>query len=160
MSARQCLIPTAIAQLPDTVPVGIFALAAGQHPTFTVGTVAFADPVQADRLAAGVVAQPDALAEQDRCDVQVDLVDQSQFEKLTADGGRGEGTSRFFPPAASSPICTASAGTQLSNVTPSAASRPRRGGGHEDRSVPGATVRAAVTYDIPTVSTPARRQLS
>jgi hypothetical protein len=83
--------------------------------------------------------------------VQVDLVDQSQFEKLTPTVG--EGTSRFVPPAASSPICTASAGTQLRNVTPSAASRPRRAGGHEDRSVPGATVRAAVTYDIPAVST-------
>ena len=40
------------------------------------------------RLAAGVVVQPDALAEQDRHDVQVDLVDQSQLEQLTADGGR------------------------------------------------------------------------
>jgi len=44
--------------------------------------------VKADRLAAGVVVQPDAVAEQDRHDVQVDLVDQPQFEKLTADGGR------------------------------------------------------------------------
>jgi hypothetical protein len=44
--------------------------------------------VEADRLAAGVVIQPDALAEQDRQDVQVDLVDQSQLEQLTADGGR------------------------------------------------------------------------
>ena len=50
------------------------------------GRVGVADPVQADRLTAGVVVQPDALAEQDRCDVQVDLVDQPQFEKLTADG--------------------------------------------------------------------------
>src|SRR6516162_10008533 len=50
--------------------------------------VAVADPVEADRLAAGVVVQPDALSEQDRHDVEVDLVDQSQLEKLTADGGR------------------------------------------------------------------------
>src|SRR5260370_28020132 len=44
--------------------------------------------MEADRLAAGVVVQPDAVAEQDRQNVQVDLVDQSQLEKLTADGGR------------------------------------------------------------------------
>jgi hypothetical protein len=44
--------------------------------------------VETYRLAAGVVVQPDALAEQDRHDVQVDLVDQSQLEQLTADGGR------------------------------------------------------------------------
>jgi hypothetical protein len=44
--------------------------------------------VETYRLAAGVVIQPDALAEQDRHDVQVDLVDQSQLEQLTADGGR------------------------------------------------------------------------
>jgi pimeloyl-ACP methyl ester carboxylesterase len=36
-----------------------------------------AEPVEAARLTAGVVVQPDALAEQDRCDVEVDLVDQS-----------------------------------------------------------------------------------
>jgi hypothetical protein len=40
------------------------------------------------RSGAGVVVQPDALAEQDRGDVEVDLVDQSQLQKLTADGGR------------------------------------------------------------------------
>jgi hypothetical protein len=34
--------------------------------------------MEADRLAAGVVEQPDTLAEQDRGDVEVDLVDQSQ----------------------------------------------------------------------------------
>jgi hypothetical protein len=64
--------------------------------------------------------------------VQVDLVGQSQAEKLTADGGR----ERFEVLSAGrlQPIRTASAGTQLRNVTPSA--------------------------DIPTVSTPARRQLS
>jgi hypothetical protein len=38
--------------------------------------------VETDRLASGVVVQPDALAEQDRDDVQVDLVDQAQFEQL------------------------------------------------------------------------------
>ena len=32
----------------------------------------------------------------------------------------GENTSRFLPPAAASPIRTASAGSQLRNVTPSA----------------------------------------
>jgi len=52
------------------------------------GRVAFAEPAEPDRLTAGVVVQPDALAKQDWCDVQVDLVDQSQFEKLTADGRR------------------------------------------------------------------------
>ena len=50
--------------------------------------VVFADQVQADRLAAEVVVQPDAVAEQDRHDVQVDLVDQSQLEQLAADGRR------------------------------------------------------------------------
>jgi hypothetical protein len=44
--------------------------------------------VKPDRLAAGVVVQPDAVAEQNRHDVQVDLVDQSQLEKLTADSGQ------------------------------------------------------------------------
>jgi hypothetical protein len=44
--------------------------------------------VEADRLTTGVVVQPDAVAEQNRHDVQIDLVDQSQLEKLTADGGR------------------------------------------------------------------------
>jgi hypothetical protein len=50
--------------------------------------VAAAEAVEADRLAAGVVVQPDAVAEQDRCDVQVDLVDQPELEKLAADRGR------------------------------------------------------------------------
>ena len=44
--------------------------------------------MEADRRTAGVVVQPDALAEQDRRDVEIDLVDQSQFEQLTADGRR------------------------------------------------------------------------
>jgi hypothetical protein len=43
--------------------------------------------VETDRLAARVVVQPDAPAEQDRHDVQVDLVDQSELEQLTADSG-------------------------------------------------------------------------
>jgi hypothetical protein len=34
--------------------------------------------VEADRRTAGVVVQPDALAEQDRRDMEVDLVDQPQ----------------------------------------------------------------------------------
>jgi hypothetical protein len=50
--------------------------------------IAFAGPVQADGLTAGVVIEADALAEQDRCDVQVDLVDQPLFKELTADGRR------------------------------------------------------------------------
>ena len=59
-----------------------------------------ADPVEADRLTAGVVVQPNALAEQERCDMQVDLVDQPQLERLTADGGRNtssRGSARPLP---------------------------------------------------------------
>ena len=37
---------------------------------------------------AGVVVEPDARAEQDWCDVQVDLVDQAELEELTSDAGR------------------------------------------------------------------------
>src|SRR6476469_1944023 len=50
--------------------------------------VAFVDSVKADRVASGVVVEPDALAEQDRCHVQVDFVDQPEFEELTADRRR------------------------------------------------------------------------
>jgi hypothetical protein len=71
-----------------------------------------------DRLTAGVVVQPDALAEQDRRDVEIDLVDQSQFEQLTADGRPVHfevlAAGRFQP------IRTASARPQFRNVTPSA----------------------------------------
>jgi hypothetical protein len=65
--------------------------------------VALADSVQADRLTARVVVEADAVAEQDRRDVQVDLVDQSQFEKLAADVGREDfevlAACRFQPDA-------------------------------------------------------------
>jgi hypothetical protein len=43
--------------------------------------------VQSDRDTAGVVVEPDAVTEQDRRDVQVDLVDQALLEELAADGG-------------------------------------------------------------------------
>lgn len=36
----------------------------------------------------GVVVEPDARAEQDWCDVQVDLVDQAELKQLTSDVGR------------------------------------------------------------------------
>jgi hypothetical protein len=66
---------------------GIVAAVAGRYRTLRAEVgFAFADPVEADRGAAGVVVQPDALAEQDRCDVQVDLAGQARFEKLAADG--------------------------------------------------------------------------
>jgi hypothetical protein len=41
-----------------------------------------------DGRATGVVEQPDPVADQHRCDVQVDLVDQAAFEELSADRGR------------------------------------------------------------------------
>jgi hypothetical protein len=69
-----------------------------------------------DGCASGVVEQPDPVAEQHRRDVQVNLIDESAFEVLSADGGRK--TSRFLPPAASSPIRTASATSQVRKVTP------------------------------------------
>jgi hypothetical protein len=80
------------------------------------GTVV-ADSVEANRLMVGVVVEPDARAEQDWCDVQVDLVDQAELEELTSDVG--EKTSTFLPPAASSAMRTASSTGQLRMVTPS-----------------------------------------
>jgi hypothetical protein len=74
------------------------------------------DQLESDRGAAGVVEQPDPVAEQHRCDVQVDLVDQSALEELSADRGRED--LKVLPPAAPSPIRTASATWQLSKVTP------------------------------------------
>jgi hypothetical protein len=59
------------------------------------GTI-IADSVEANRLMVGVVVEPDARAEQDWCDVQVDLVDQAELEELTSDAGRE--TSTFLPP--------------------------------------------------------------
>lgn len=106
------------------------------------------------RLAAGVVVQPDALAEQDRHDVQVDLVDQSELEQLAADGGReylevlAAGRRQPDP-------------HRLSRAA--AEERDSLGGGrvlgvvgeHEDRPVPGAAVDAVgVGVVVPTVSTP------
>jgi hypothetical protein len=98
--------------------------------------------VQADRLAAGVVVQPDALAEQDRQDVEVDLVDQAQLEQLTADGGREH-------------LEVLAAGRRQPDphrLRRAAAEEGDVGGGrrvlgvvgeHEDRPLPGAAVRAA-----------------
>jgi hypothetical protein len=98
--------------------------------------------VETDRLAAGVGVQPDAVAEQDRHDVQVDLVDQPQLEQLTADRGREHLE------------VLAAGGRQpdphrLGRTT--AEERDVIGlgrilgvvGEHEDRPVPGAAVRAA-----------------
>lgn len=48
--------------------------------------IVLAEPVQADRYTAGVVVEPDPRAEQHRRNVQVDLVDQPQLEKLSSDG--------------------------------------------------------------------------
>jgi hypothetical protein len=103
--------------------------------------------VQADRLAAGAVVQPDAVAEQDRHDVQVDLVDQSQLEKLTADGGREHlevlATGRRQP----DPYRLGRAAVQ---ERASVGGRRVLGvvGEHEDRPRPGAAVRAAAVYGL------------
>jgi hypothetical protein len=107
--------------------------------------------VQADRLAAGVVVQPDALAEQDRHDMEVDLVDQSQLEQLTADGGREH-------------LEVLAAGRRQPDphrLRRVAAEERDVGGGrrvlgvvgeHEDRPLPGAAVRsAAVDGPVPAV---------
>jgi hypothetical protein len=50
--------------------------------------------VQVDRLAARIVVEPDALAEQDRCDVEVDLVDEAQLEQLSGPEATGEDVRR------------------------------------------------------------------
>ena len=108
------------------------------------------------RLAAGVVVQPGALAEQDRHDVQVDLVDQSQLEQLAADSGREHLEVLAVGRRQPDPHRLSRAAVQERDVV--------RGHGvlgvvgeHEDRSVPGAAVRAAVTRDVPTVSAPQHR---
>jgi hypothetical protein len=110
--------------------------------------------VETYRLAAGVVVQPDALAEQDRCDVQVDLVDQSQFEQLTADRGRehlqvpAAGRRQRDPHRLGRPTVQERdpvGGRRVLGVV----------GEHEDRSVPGTAVDAVgVRVVVPTVSTP------
>jgi hypothetical protein len=98
--------------------------------------------VQADRRAAGVVVQPDALAEQDRQDVEVDLVDQAQLEQLTADGGREYLEVLAAGRRQPDPHRLGGAAGEEGDV----------GGGcrvlgmvgeHEDRPLPGAAVRAA-----------------
>jgi hypothetical protein len=79
------LVPRAVAQLPWRAVRRDLHSGDGSVPyVHGRGGVAFAEQAETERLSAGVVIQPDALAEQDRCDVQVNLVDQAQFEKLTA----------------------------------------------------------------------------
>src|SRR5215469_15206735 len=108
--------------------------------------VAVVEPVEADRLAAGIVVQPDAVAEQNRRDVYVDLVDQAEPEKLRTDGGREHPE-----------ILAAGRGQRdayrLGRVTVEESDAVGgRGvfgvvGEHEDRSGPGAAPRAAVAHD-------------
>jgi hypothetical protein len=98
--------------------------------------------VETYRLAAGVVVQPDTLAEQDRHDVQVDLVDQSQLEQLTADGGREHLEVLAAGCRQPDPDRLSRAAVQERDVV-----RGHRVlgvvGEHEDRPLPGAAVRAA-----------------
>jgi hypothetical protein len=72
---------------------------------------------ESDGGAAWVVEQPDPVPEQYRRDVQVDLVDQPALEELSS--ARGREDLEFFKSAASRPIRTASATSQLRRVTPS-----------------------------------------
>jgi hypothetical protein len=98
--------------------------------------------VETNRLAARVVVQPDAVAEQDRQDVQVDLVDQSQLEQLTADGGR-EHLEVLAPGRRQrDPDRLGRIAAEEGNVI---GRRRVLGvvGQHEDRPLPGAAVRAA-----------------
>ena len=148
------LVPPAVAQLPR--PAAGRDLRSGDGPVPYVhgrGGVALADQVEAERLSSGVVVQPDALAEQDRCDVQVNLVDQSQFEKLTADGGREHfevlAAGRLQP----DPYRLGRAAVQERDPV---GGRRVLGvvGEHEDRPVPGAAVRAAAIHDVPAVAAP------
>jgi len=103
--------------------------------------------VEADRLAAGVVVQPDAVAEQDRHDVQVDLVDQSQLEKLTADGGREHLEVLAAGRGQPDPHRLGRAAGEEGDVV---GGRRVLGvvGEHEDRPLPGAAVRAAAVYGL------------
>jgi hypothetical protein len=98
--------------------------------------------VETNRLATGVVVQPDALAEQDRHDVQVDLVDQSQLEQLTADGGREHLEVLAAGRREPDPHRLSQAAVQERDVV-----RGHRVlgvvGEDEDRSLPGSAVRAA-----------------
>ena len=103
--------------------------------------------MEADRFAAGVVVQPDALAEQDRQDVQVDLVDQSQLEKLAADGGREHLEVLAVGRRQPDPHRLGRAAVQERDPV----GRRRVPGvvsEHEDRPLPGAAVRAAAVYGL------------
>jgi hypothetical protein len=103
--------------------------------------------VKPDRLAAGVVVQPDAVAEQNRHDVQVDLVDQSQLEKLTADSGREHLEVLAVGRRQPDPHRLGRAAVQERD-----SGRRRRVlgvvGEYEDRPLPGAAVRAAAVYGL------------
>ena len=108
--------------------------------------------METNRLAARVVVQPDALAEQDRCDVQVDLVDQPQFEQLTADGRREHFEVLAAGRSQPDPYRLGRAAVQERD---SVGGRRVLGvmGEHEERSVPGTAVHGAgVRVVVPTVS--------
>jgi hypothetical protein len=79
MAGRRRL--SCLARLSDIGRLGSLCCCGGSVPyvDFRV-RVGVADQVEVDGLAARVVVEPDAVAEQDRCDVEVDLVDQPQFE--------------------------------------------------------------------------------
>ena len=119
--------------------------------------LAVADPAEVDRLTAGVVVQPDALAEQDRRDVQVDLVDQSQLEELATDRRR-----EHFEVLAAGRFQPDPDGLGRVAVQERDAVGGRRVLGvmreHEDRPVPGVAVRPGVVRGgVPAVATAQHR---
>jgi hypothetical protein len=98
--------------------------------------------VETYRLAAGVVVQPDALAEQDGHDVQIDLVDQSQLKQLTTDGGREHLEVLAVGRRQPDPHRLSRAAVQERDVV-RGHRVPGVVGEDEDRPLPGAAVRAA-----------------
>jgi hypothetical protein len=103
--------------------------------------------VETNRLATGVVVQPDPVAEQDRHDVQVDLVDQSQLEQLTADGGREDlevlaaGRRQPDPHGLGRAAAEERDAVGRRRVL-------RMVGQHEDRPLPGPAVRPGAVYGL------------
>ena len=119
---------------------------AGRYRTFTAGIDRFRRPVGRTGLPPGFSA-PDAVAD-GRHDVQVDLVDQSQLEKLAAEWARTpRGSCRRPPPARSAPPrpgrmrkVTSSRASRLEG----AHSRPRLRLGVAHRSPPAICLQIAI----------------
>ncbi len=69
---------------PNTSTVGVPAVGRGSVAhVHGRGRVAIVESLQAERNSAGIVVESDALAKQDRRDVQINFVDQAELQNLT-----------------------------------------------------------------------------